>query len=160
MHINDNLNGINGFTIDPSKIDYTRSTDKRNIELPYTGELPAQFEGVTNPRIYFNVQATEKVRIILLAERDGKTIRARVDAPPAEIEEILMKFFFRFKGNTGKTRFDCGLTPYWLGAWMAHFVEWQRVKDYFGVYGLFDRLDASEQTKFLNLLRANAAAAE
>lgn len=138
------LQTYDGFTLDTEKIEL-HSVHKLNIELPYHGPLPKQFDGTINPRVYFNVQAAQGAKVLLLADKpNGKEVRARVDASEDEIKSILRRFFHR---EGGKTRFDCGLTPYWLGAWAAHFREWELIR--YSAWDIINRLSATERAALL-----------
>lgn len=145
-----------GFTLDTSKINCNHSISEKNIELLYDGPLQEQFAGANNPRIYFNVQASHGAKVLLLADRpDGKKVRASIEASEDEIKNILRRFFYQ---EDGKTRFDCGLTPYWLGTWAAHFREWDQIR--YSAWDIIDRLTISERAVLLKeLQRAEPATA-
>lgn len=124
-----------GFTLDADKIEM-HSISKNNVELPYCGPMPEQFDGTSNARISFNVQPTQ-CNVLLKADKpNGKTIKAIVDAENGEIRNILNTFFFDDdKSNTGST----GLKPFWEGIWTAHFIDWKKIvlehRDYNSIRG-------------------------
>lgn len=157
MKLHDTLHQTYGnFTLDTSKINCNHSISEKNIEMPYNGPLPEQFAETSNPRIYFNVQATQGAKVLLLAEKsDGKKVRASIEASEDEIKNILRRFFYR---EDDKTRFDCGLIPYWLGTWAAHFREWDQIR--YSAWNIIDRLTISERAVLLKeLQRAEPATA-
>ncbi len=100
--------------IDPAKIG-TVSSSKDKIVLPYSGAELAT--------ISFNIQPGQFEKIHLSATIDGHAQRLTVEATREEIKNTLQRFFF---DETGKTHFSCGLDPYWLGIWQAHFIDWTR----------------------------------
>lgn len=100
--------------IDPDKIGTVSSCNDKII-LPYSGAEMAT--------ISFNIQPGRFEKIHLSATIDGHTQRLTVEATREEIKNTLQRFFF---DETGKTRFSCGLDPYWLGIWQAHFIDWTR----------------------------------
>lgn len=117
--------------------------------------MPEQFAGISDPRIYFNVQAAQGAKVLLLAESpDGKKVRGNIEASESEIKNVLRRFFYH---KDGKTRFECGLTPYWLGAWAAHFMEWERVK--YSAWDIIDRLTVTERAALLKELQHTEPAA-
>lgn len=155
------LQTYGGFELDTSKIDCTHSLSKDTIELSYSGPLPAQFEGSTDIRLSFNVQAVQGANVLLKCTTDeGKKQKALVDATDNEIEKIIEQFFFVFdlKPNIGRTRFDCGLTRYWLGVWQTHFDEWRRTRTYYGAEMLIGRLEPAEREKLFARLQRTATA--
>lgn len=127
MYLKDTiLENYNRFEIDSAAITL-HTLDKRNIMLPYSGPLPVEFEGATNPYISMSVQPGD-VRIVLFADKDGKKLHAGLEATPDEIDGILSRFFFADKGgNTYHTRFDNGLDRYWLGHYQAEYSLWRRI---------------------------------
>lgn len=126
MKLYDTLNKSYGnFTMDISDIDCRRSVSKNNVELSYHGPMPERFKGAQNATIYLNVQPTQ-CKIILRANKEnGEKIKATVKATDKEITAIMNGFFFKPDGNT---RFDTGLSDYWLGVWQAHYLDWKRTK--------------------------------
>lgn len=144
-----------GQTLDTSKINCSHSVSEKQIELLYSGPLPEQFAGISDPRIYFNVQAAQGAKVLLLAESpDGKKVRGNIEASESEIKNVLRRFFYR---EDGKTRFECGLTPYWLGTWAAHFMEWEQVK--YSSWDIIDRLTVTERAALLKELKRSEPAA-
>ncbi len=141
----------------------SRSMDKSMIVLPYTGALPDLFAGCERPRVCINVTASQGAALALVANRqDGKhKTRATIEATADEIEELLFSFFMEPAKAVGtyKTRFDCGLTPYWLGHWQACFSEWNGLRRYYKIGCLLDRLEPSELEKVLARMERVAAEA-
>lgn len=127
MQIEMNLDKTyNGFELDSAAIKF-QSIDRRSIKLPYTGPLPANFEGAGNPHIFMRVTPCD-VRVVLAAKKSGKEVRAIIAATPEEIDNILFSFFFKDKGeNTYHTNFSNGLEAYWLGSYQAEYVLWRKI---------------------------------
>lgn len=115
-----------GFQIDPGKIKM-HSVNERNIELPYTGDIPDDLKPtITAARIGVYVAVTRTpAAVLILTDRSGKDHRYTLDATSAELEEIMHRFFFNEKGGT---RFDCGLTRYSVGFAQAHFIAWEALQ--------------------------------
>lgn len=153
-----------GMEIDKSEIS-ARSIDKRNIALPYGGALPAQFDGCTQPRVCVSVSASRGAALTLVADRQNEKHKAwaTIEATDDEIEELLFSFFYGLYKAPGahRTRFDCGLTPYWLGFCQARFHEWNDLRKHYQIGQLLDRLEPSEREKLLaRMERVAAEAAE
>lgn len=110
----------NGLTLNIANISNT-SAAENNIVLPYTGELPESISSAESAAVHFIIKPAD-VRIALQINQSGKITRFPIEAAREEIAEVLDKFFF--SGN-GSTRFDCGLSPYWLGIWQAHFIDFK-----------------------------------
>lgn len=138
------------------------SMNRSMIVLPYTGVLPDMFAGCERPRVCINVTASRGATLALVANRpEGKhKARTTIEATADEIEELLFSFFYEPSKAAGtyKTRFDCGLTPYWLGYWQACFSEWNSLRRYYQIGKLLNRLEPSELDKLL--ARAERVAAE
>lgn len=115
------------FEIEPAAITL-RTLDKRNINLPYTGPLPVEFDGAENPRISMFVRPGD-VRVVLFANRDGKRISASVEATDKEIDDLLFRFFYKEgkDSQTFPTRPDSGLNPYWMGCYQAEYMMWRQI---------------------------------
>lgn len=109
------------FTLDTSKIKAAGpSLREDKVELPYTGKLPKQFGGCSNPRVSLMVRPFD-VRVSLKADRGDESVFANVDAEPREVRDILDQLFRT--ANLGKT----GLAPFWEGTWSAHYADWKIV---------------------------------
>lgn len=79
-------------TIDMSKITL-HSNSPRNVELPYTGKLPADLDATT-ARIAFNIQAGRPTRVaMIITGRAGKDSRYPVEITTEEIKAILEQIF-------------------------------------------------------------------
>lgn len=123
MKINNSMmHDFGGFALDINKIDYT-TTDAQNIVLPYLGQLP---NGVPDQSaaICMIVKPCD-VRITLQTIEKGKIRRYSLSVEQEEITAIMDSFFFK---SVGSTRFDTGLSDYWLGIWQAHYLDWQKTK--------------------------------
>lgn len=142
-------NYYHGFELDIDSIgDF--SISKRNIELGYNACLPYDFDFAEHIRLCFNIQASQPARILLIGDApNGLPIRATVSATDGEIKTVLHRFFHDEKG---KTRFDCGLTRYWLGVWQAHFREWCMTRHDYDVTALIRRMEPTERDKLLDSL--------
>lgn len=127
----------NGFNLNTANISNT-SAAENNIVLPYTGESISSAESAA---VYFNVKPTS-VRIVLQVSQSGKIERFPIDAEKEEIAEVLNRFFFN---SSGGTRFDCGLSPYWLGIWQAHFIDWKNASIY--ILDVIDNLSTEDKAK-------------
>lgn len=114
-----------GFTLDMDKIGNT-SIDKRNIVLPYTGRLPEPYDSAT---VIFRV-SPERCGVVLEARSgNNKLARYIVTASRDEVDGIMWRFFFEPHGRTERTRFDCGLSEYWLGGYQAEFLAWHKISN-------------------------------
>ena len=123
MKINNSMmHNFGGFALDMNKIG-NNTTDTQNIVLPYLGQLP---DGIPtqNAAISMIVKPYD-VRIILQTIEKGKTRRYPLNVEREEIAAIMNSFFFK---SAGSTRFDTGLSDYWLGIWQAHYLDWQKTK--------------------------------
>jgi len=123
MKINNSMmHNFGGFALDINKIG-NNTTDPQNIVLPYIGQLP---NGVPDQSatIYMIVKPCD-VRITLQTIEKGKNRRYPLSAEREEIAAIMDSFFFK---SAGSTRFDTGLSDYWLGIWQAHYIDWQKTK--------------------------------
>lgn len=112
-----------GFTLDTDKIGNT-SVDKRNIVLPYTGELPEPCDSAT---ISFRVSLERCGVVLEMQSGNNKPTRYIVTASRDEVDGIMWRFFFEPHGSTEHTRFDCGLSEYWLGTYQAEFMAWHKI---------------------------------
>lgn len=146
MHIKDSpVKGYKtdfaGFELDTSAIEL-HSAHKREILLPYSGLLPdaIQKNGGAFLSICINVGLTVCVSLIVM---DGnKERRFSVEATTQEKNNLLFSFFFVNKGgNAFHTRWDCGLTQYWLGHYQDAYTHWRRfVVEGHGIEGVIDQL--------------------
>ena len=123
MKINNSMmHNFGSFALDINRIDYN-TTDTQNIVLPYLGQLP---DGIhtQNAAISMIVKPYD-VRITLQTSDNGKTCRFPLSVEREDVAAIMNSFFFKSAGNT---RFDTGLSDYWLGIWQAHYLDWQKTK--------------------------------
>lgn len=135
-----------GFELDIDSIG-TYSIDKRNIALGYDAPLPYDFDFAEHIRLTFNVQGAKGAKIMLIGDTpSGYPIKSTVSATDDEIKTVLRRFFYDEKG---KTRFDNGLSPYWWGAWTAHFQEWCRTRHDYDISAFIRRMEPSERGKLL-----------
>ena len=120
---NSTIHTLGGFELDTSKIE-RKSIDKREIKLPYTGELPDALSSTSGAAICFNVNM-ERVNILLEVQQSGKPHRFSLHASVEEIDAILQPFFMR---EDGYTRFDNGLSRYWIGYLQADYLAWKKIR--------------------------------
>lgn len=114
------------FEIDPAAI-ILHTLDEKGIKLPYSGQLPVQWEGAVNPYIWMHVSPCD-VRVVLSADKGGKKLSASVEATPKEIDEILFRFFYKNgKDNSYHTKFNTGLSEFWLGYYQAEYDLWEGI---------------------------------
>lgn len=138
-----------GFELDIDSVGDS-SISKRNIELGYNACLPYDFDFAEHIRLTFNVQGAQGVKIMLIGDTpSGYPVKSTVSATDDEIKTVLRRFFYDEKG---KTRFDNGLGPYWLGAWTAHFQEWCRTRHDYDISALIKRMEPTERDKLLESL--------
>lgn len=130
-----------GFELDTSKIEL-HSSDKRNILLPYSGELPDKLRDNDGAYISINLAAGLRIGICLVAKDGKKERRYSVAAMAQEINDLLDSFFLVDKGdNTCHTRWDTGLSHFWLGTYQDAYSHWRRfVVEGHGMDGLIDQL--------------------
>lgn len=123
MKINNSMmHNFGGFALNINKIDYT-TTDAQNIVLPYLGQLP---DGIPDQSATIcMIVKPYDVRITLQTIEKGKNRRYPLSAEREEIAAIMDSFFFM---SACSTRFDTGLSDYWLGIWQAHYIDWQKTK--------------------------------
>ena len=125
MYIKDSkIHNYGGFELDTSKIGST-STNKRAIELPYTGELPKPYDSAT---IFFRV-TPEFVSVVLEVKNgDRKPGKYILEASLEEIDAILWPlFWFKAADTEYRTRFDNGLSGFWNGHYQADFTAWHSI---------------------------------
>ncbi len=122
---NSTIHTLGGFELDTSKIE-RKSIDKREIKLPYTGELPDALSNTSGAASYFNVNM-ERANVLLEVQQDGKPRWFILQASTEEINAILQPFFMR---EDGYTRFDNGLSQYWLGCFQADYLAWKKINQH------------------------------
>lgn len=131
MHIKDSLvkgykTDFAGFELDTSKIEL-HSAHKRKIHLPYDGPLPDALQNNDGAVISFGISVHLTVGVSLIVTKGKDKIRCLIAATLQEVNDILFRFFFRYKGNnTYHTNWDCGLTHYWLGHFQSSYTHWTR----------------------------------
>ena len=125
--------------------------------------LPDMYAGCERLRVCINVTASRGAALSLVASQPNgeNDVSAMIEATADEIEELLFSFFMKPAKAVGtfETRFDCGLTPYWLGRLQAFFEEWDCLRSYYQVGKLLDRLEPSELEKVLARMKRVAAEA-
>lgn len=146
MHIKDSpVKGYKtdfaGFVLDASKIEL-HSSDKRNILLPYSGELPDKLRDNDGAYISINLAVGLRIGICLVIKEGKKKRHYSVAATAQEVNDILFPFFFEDVGNNKyHTRFGDGLNNYWLGNYQSSYTHWRRfVYEGHGMDGLIDQL--------------------
>lgn len=146
MHIKESpTEGIrrefSGFELDTSAIEL-HSADKRNIRLPYLGKLPEAVRVNDGAYITINITVHLAVRICLAVKLGNKEYRYPIEATAKEKNDLLFNFFFVDKGNnTYHTRWDAGLTHYWLGHYQSSYNTWSRfVYEGHGICDVIDQL--------------------
>lgn len=123
MKINNSMmHNFGGFALDINKVG-NNTTDPQNIVLPYLGQLPDDIP-TQNAAISLIVKPHD-VRITLQTSDNGKNRRYPLSLEQEEIAAIMDSFFFK---SASSTRFDTGLSDYWLGIWQAHYLDWQKTK--------------------------------
>ena len=71
MHIKNSLLADYGnFELDMSAVGRC-SLSSEDIKLPYTGVLPKQMSKASNAYIYFNIQATQEVSVVLVVNAES-----------------------------------------------------------------------------------------
>ena len=80
MHIKNSLLADYGnFELDMSAVGRC-SLSSEDIKLPYTGVLPKQMSKASNAYIYFNIQATQEVSVVLVEELYGKDLGNAIES--------------------------------------------------------------------------------
>lgn len=109
---------FNNFALDTSAVEL-RSVDREDIRLPYMGALPQQMSPAIDAYIYFNVQITQEVKVVLVVTlKSGKRIRRPLVVSNTELISLLDKFFCQPRERTGLDLYD-------LGLWQAHYIDWR-----------------------------------
>ncbi len=146
MHIKDSpVEGVKrdfaGFELDASKIEL-HSSHKREIHLPYVGPLPDALQDNDGAVISIVLSAGLTIGVSLVVTMDKKKLRYPVAATVQEVNDILFPFFFQDKGNnTHHTRWDNGLTQYWMGNYQSSYIHWRRfIVEEYGVDDLINQL--------------------
>lgn len=105
---------------------HIHSKDRRDVRLPYYGEVPrcrsepveAWLSMIVQPEAF--TWPYPPVRIVLMVKTVSGTEKFPVLAEDDEVDEILQKLFS--DPNSGKS----GLDPYWEGHWQTMFMVWSR----------------------------------
>lgn len=146
MHIKDSpVRGYKtdfaGFELDTSAIEL-HSAHKKGIHLPYSGPLPAGLQDNDGAYISVGISVGLTVYVSLIVMDGNKERRFSVEATTQEKNDLLFSFFFVNKGgNAFHTRWDCGLTHYWLGHYQDAYTHWRRfVYEEYGMDGLIRQL--------------------
>lgn len=121
MHIKKSIVADFGnFELDTSAVGL-RSLSDEDIKLPYTGVLPQQMSLATTAYIYFNVQVTQNVSVVLVVDlKTGKQMKRPLQVSDAELISLLDEFFQQPGQRTG-------LSSYYLGLWWAHYIDWKKI---------------------------------
>lgn len=121
MHIKNSIvANFGNFELDTSAVEL-HSLSGEDIKLPYTGVLPQQMSLATNAYIYFNVQVTQDVNVVLVVNlKTGKQMKRPLRMSDEELISLLDEFFKQPSQSTG-------LSPYYLGLWWAHYIDWKKI---------------------------------
>lgn len=130
MYIKENpilkKNEFAGFELDASKIEL-HSTHKQEIRLPYSGPLPDAIQKNDGAFLSICINVGLTVCVSLIVMDGNKEHRFSVESTAKEKNDLLFSFFFVNKGgNAFYTRWDCGLTHYWLGHYQDAYTHWRR----------------------------------
>lgn len=117
------IHNYGGFKLDADKIGNV-STRKNKIKLPYAGRTPAPCDRAT---ISFRVTPVNVNVLLEMQAGNCKPARYIVTASQEEVDNILQRFFFETYERYDNTRFDCGLSEYWLGHYQAEFGAWRGI---------------------------------
>lgn len=130
-----------GFELDASAIEL-HSSDKHNIRLPYSGPLPDTLQNNDGAFLSVCINVGLTVCVSLIVMEGNKERCFSVEATTQEKNDLLFPFFFEGKGgNAFHTRWDCGLTHYWLGHHQDAYTHWRRfVVEGHGIDGVIDQL--------------------
>ena len=114
------------FELDTSAIEL-HSADKHNIRLPYSGPLPDAIRVNDGAYVTVNITVHLMVSICLLVKMGNNERRYPIEATVKEKNDLLFNFLFVDKGNNAyHTRWDAGLTHYWLGYYQSSYITWSR----------------------------------
>lgn len=121
MHIKNSIvANFGNFELDTSAVEL-HSLSGEDIKLPYTGVLPQQMSLATSAYIYFNVQVTQDVNVVLVVNlKTGKQMKRPLRMSDEELTSLLDEFFKQPSQSTG-------LSPYYLGLWWAHYIDWKKI---------------------------------
>lgn len=121
MHIKNSIvANFGNFELDTSAVEL-HSLSGEDIKLPYTGVLPQQMSLATSAYIYFNVQVTQDVNVVLVVNlKTGKQMKRPLRMSDEELISLLDEFFKQPGQSTG-------LSSYYLGLWWAHYIDWKKI---------------------------------
>lgn len=145
MHIKESPisknNDFAGFELDTSKIEL-HSAHKCKIRLPYSGPLPDVLQDSDGAYISIGISVGLMVSVGLIIKTGEQERLYSVEATIQEKNDILSNLFFVDKGNNAyHTRWDAGLTHYWLGNYQSAYTNWRRfVYEGYGIDGVIDQL--------------------
>ena len=121
MHIKNSIVADFGnFEMDTDAVGL-RSLSDEDIKLPYTGVLPQQMALASSAYIYFNVQVTQDVNVVLVVTmKNGKQMKRPLHTSNEELISLLDEFFEQALESTG-------MKSYYLGLWWAHYIDWKKI---------------------------------
>lgn len=124
MHIRGSiLEDFANFELDTSSIGL-RSLSEQSVKLPYTGILPAEMPVAVSAYIYFNVQATQDVAVVLVVNTEsGKQEKCSLDVSNGELISLLDKFFSQ--GENDKK--PAGMDDFYFGQWRGLYMTWRKI---------------------------------
>ena len=113
MHIKNSIVADFGnFKLDTDAVGL-RSLSDEDIKLPYTGVLPQQMALASSAYIYFNVQVTQDVNVVLVVTmKNGKQMKRPLRTSNEELISLLDEFF--------EQTLESGL-------WWAHYIDWKKI---------------------------------
>lgn len=113
------ITDFGNFELDISAVDL-HSQSGEDIKLPYTGVLPQQMSPASSAYIYFNVQPTHDINVVLVVNMEsGKQMRRPLLVSNEELISSLDGFFNKSWENNG-------LQEYYFGLWYAHYIDWRK----------------------------------
>ena len=113
------MRSLDGLDLDVKSVGL-KSVSESDIKLPYLGDLSGKMLA-ESASIYLNVQPTQRVRALLVVKgKSGEVIKRPLQVSSGEIVALLDKFFQQDQEDTG-------LSPYWLGLWQAHYIDWRKI---------------------------------
>lgn len=135
------INEVAGFSLDADKIKL-HSSDKNNILLPYSGQLPGALQDNDGAAISVKFCVGLSVNICLVVTTGKTKLRYLVEATTQEINDIIFPFFFQpCADNSFSTNWDNGLSRYWLGYHQSSYIHWSRlIFEGFGINDLIGQL--------------------
>lgn len=121
MHIKNSIvANFGNFELNTDAVEL-RSLSDEDIKLPYTGVLPQQMSLASSAYIYFNVQVTQDVNVVLVVTmKNEKQMKRPLRASNEELISLLDEFFKQPIESTG-------MKPYYLGLWWAHYIDWKKI---------------------------------